>query len=57
VAKKQPQQKSEIDILLDKIRKAMAECNAPELEMLEALVSEADGWEMRLEELEEEEDE
>lgn len=48
--------KSKIEIMLDKIRAAMAECDLPEKEVYEALCSEAEGWQMRLEEIEAEED-
>lgn len=50
--------KSETDKMLDSIRQAIGDCKASERETYEALCSESDGWEMRLSELEaEDEDE
>jgi hypothetical protein len=41
-----------IQHMLDEIRAAMGRCTAPEKECYDALVTEAAGWKMRLEELE-----
>lgn len=41
--------------MIENIRKIISQCTAPEREVFEALMSEADGWEMRLQELKEEE--
>lgn len=41
-----------IEAMLDEIRKAISRCNASEKECYEELVGEAEGWQMRLEELE-----
>jgi hypothetical protein len=43
--------------MLDEIRQAVGRCNEPEKEVLEELISEADGWQMRLDELNEEDEE
>jgi len=43
--------------MLEEIRRIIGQCTASEKETYEALVDEAAGWEMRLEELEEEPDE
>jgi hypothetical protein len=45
-----------IEQMLDQIRSVMAKCKAPEKEVYEALCCEAEGWEMRLRELEDGED-
>lgn len=42
--------------MLDEIRRAISQCTAGEKESYEALVDEASGWEMQLEELEAEEE-
>lgn len=42
--------------MLIEIRSLIAKCRAPEREVYEALCSEADGWEMRLQELDEAEE-
>lgn len=42
--------------VIDAIRKIMAKHDGSEKEFCEALVDESEGWRMRLEELEEEED-
>ena len=47
---------SDIKTMLEEIRQAMARCTAPEKAVFEALTAEAEGWNMRLEELEDEED-
>lgn len=43
-----------IDQMLDQIRGIIAKCSGSEEEVYTALVSEAEGWEMRLQELENE---
>jgi hypothetical protein len=43
-----------INKMLQRIRAAIRESNAPEKEVLEALIEEAECWRMRLEELESE---
>jgi hypothetical protein len=43
--------------MLNEIRQAIGRCNEPEREVMEELMGEAEGWKMRLEELDEEEDE
>ena len=49
---------SEIKQMLDEIRKAISRCRGPsEREVYEELMAEAEGWRMRLEELDNEEDE
>ena len=50
MAKRKP---GSVDAMLDEIRAAMARCTAPERAVYEAVCSEAEGWEMRLQELEE----
>lgn len=47
--------KKQIKEMLEKVRKAISECKAPEKDMYEELVAEAEGWNMRLQEIEEEE--
>ncbi len=42
--------------VIDEIRKLMARCTDSEKELYEALVDEASGWEMRLQELEREDE-
>lgn len=44
--------KDAIEAMLEKIRDAVAACKASEVDILDALVSEAEGWKMRLEEME-----
>lgn len=41
--------------MIDKIRIIVGNCTDPELECYEALMEEADGWQMRLDELNDEE--
>lgn len=43
--------------MIDEIRKIVGRCTASEAACLEALLEEAEGWRMRLEELDEEEKE
>jgi hypothetical protein len=45
----------EISKMMEKIRNTIAECKADEKAVLEELVAEAEGWNMRLEEIEQEE--
>ena len=45
-----------IAIMLEQIREAIATTEVPEKMVFEALVDESEGWRMRLEELEAEED-
>ena len=40
--------------MLDEIRQAIGRCNEPERVVMEELMGEAEGWKMRLEELDEE---
>lgn len=47
--------RSEIDTMIEDIRRAISRCGEPEKMVYEALMSEAEGWKMRLEELEAEE--
>lgn len=49
-------QSNETQRMIEKIRTAMAQCNASEREVYEALCDEATGWQMRLEELEDEDE-
>lgn len=41
--------------MLEEIRKIIGQCKADEKSTMEALVDEAEGWKMRLQELEDEE--
>jgi hypothetical protein len=41
---------------LNEIRRIMSRCNASEKELYEALCEEAEGWQMRLQELQEEDE-
>lgn len=43
---------AKVKMMLEKIRRVIAACNAPEKMVMEALCGEAEGWEMRLAELE-----
>lgn len=45
-----------IDAMLEAIRQAVSRCTASERDTFEALVVEAEGWKMRLEELEAEDE-
>lgn len=55
MGKKQP--KSRVDQMLDDLRKLLFQYgDIPEQALYEALMEEASGWEMRLEELQESED-
>ena len=45
-----------IEAMLKAIRQAIGKCTASEREMLEELQCESEGWRMRLEELDEEEE-
>jgi hypothetical protein len=46
----------DISEMLTQIRRAIQRCDANERELYEALVAEAEGWRMRLEELDEEDE-
>ena len=48
--------KSKIETMLDKVRQAMADCDASEKDVMKAMVVESEGWKMRLEEIEQEEE-
>ena len=51
---KSRQEPDPISLMLDDVRAAIGRCrNVPEKDVYEALCAEADGWKMRLEELEE----
>ena len=43
-----------IELMLEEVRSAISRCTAYEKSVYEAMCSEADGWKMRLEELESE---
>lgn len=45
-----------IEQTLDKIRDAISQCDASEKDLFEALDCEAEGWRMRLQELEDEDE-
>ena len=54
---KKQRTKTAIETMMDKIRNAVAECGEAgvgEMACYEALTEEADGWQMRLDELKEE---
>lgn len=43
--------------MIDSIRATISQCDASEREVFEALMSESEGWEMRLQELDDDDDE